>query len=90
MTTCDSSWIRRQDYAINPLLMARGIHPALVIAGVLAGGEIAGGAGMFLSVPVIAAFRIVSRRLQAPENAPADDEELEGSVGDVKTSGLPP
>lgn len=60
-------WRAIQDYAINPLVMARGIdiHPALVIVGVLAGGEIAGVAGMFLSVPVIAAVRIVSRRLQA-------------------------
>jgi predicted PurR-regulated permease PerM len=66
-------WRGIQDYAINPLIMARGIdiHPALVIAGVLAGGEIAGVAGMFLSVPVIAAARIVARRLQAPEPAPA-------------------
>jgi hypothetical protein len=45
--------------------MGRGIqiHPALVIAGVLAGGEIAGVAGMFLSVPVIAVARIVWRHL---------------------------
>ena len=58
--------------------------PALVIVDVLAGGEMAGVAGMFLSVPVIAAVRIVSRRLQAPENAPADGEEREGSVGDAE------
>jgi predicted PurR-regulated permease PerM len=60
-------WRAIQDYAINPLVMARGIdmHPALVIVGVLAGGEIAGVAGMFLSVPVIATVRIVFRRLQA-------------------------
>jgi len=50
--------------------MGRGIeiHPALVIFGVLAGGEIGGVAGMFLSVPVIAAARIVWRRLQAPRS----------------------
>jgi predicted PurR-regulated permease PerM len=41
----------------------RGWSPALVIVGVLAGGEIAGVAGMFLSVPIIAAARIVWRRL---------------------------
>jgi predicted PurR-regulated permease PerM len=58
--------------------MARGIEirPALVIFGVLAGGEIAGVAGMFLSVPVIAAVRIVWRRLQAPDISPVDDREL--------------
>ena len=59
--------------------MGRGIeiHPALVIFGVLAGGEIGGVAGMFLSVPVIAAARIVWRRLQAPEVPPVDDRGLE-------------
>ena len=59
------AWRVIQDYAVNPLVMARGIdiHPALVIVAVLAGGEIAGVAGMFLSVPVIAAARIVARRL---------------------------
>jgi predicted PurR-regulated permease PerM len=40
---------------------------------VLAGGEIAGVAGMFLSVPLIAAFRIVWRRLPSPDTAPAKD-----------------
>ena len=65
-------WRGIQDYAVNPLIMARGIdiHPALVIVAVLAGGEIAGVAGMFLSVPALAAVRIVSRHLQAPENSP--------------------
>ncbi len=63
-------WRGVQDYAASPLIMGRGIdiHPALVILGVLAGGEIAGVAGMFLSVPVIAASRIVWRRLQAPSH----------------------
>ena len=62
-------WRVIQDYGISPLVMARGIeiHPALVIFGVIAGGEIAGVAGMFLSVPVIAAIRIVWRRLRAPD-----------------------
>jgi predicted PurR-regulated permease PerM len=66
-------WRGIQDYVCVPLIMGRGIeiHPALVIAGVLAGGEIAGVAGMFLSVPVIAAARIVWRHL------PANDEALE-------------
>jgi predicted PurR-regulated permease PerM len=75
-------WRGIQDYAINPLVMARGIdiHPALVIVGVLAGGEIAGVAGMFLSVPAIAAVRIVSRRLQAPESASVESGKLEGTI----------
>jgi putative heme transporter len=57
-----------------------GIHPALVIVGVLAGGEIAGVAGMFRSVPVIAAARIVWRRLQTDEALLVDDRTLDGSV----------
>ena len=64
-------WRGIQDYGTSPFVMGRGIeiHPALVIFGVLAGGEIAGVAGMFLSVPVIAAIRIVWRRLQANEGS---------------------
>lgn len=75
-------WRGIQDYGTSPLVMARGIeiHPALVVFGVLAGGEIAGVAGMFLSVPVIAAVRIVWRRLQASESAPVDDRELESPL----------
>src|SRR6185436_13907733 len=65
-------WRGIQDYVCVPLIMGRGvqIHPAFVIAGVLAGGEIAGVAGMFLLVPVIAAARIVWRHL------PTQDEPL--------------
>jgi predicted PurR-regulated permease PerM len=72
-------WRGIQDYGTSPLVMGRGIeiHPALVIFGVLAGGEIGGVAGMFLSVPVIAAARIVWRRLQAPEIPAVDDRGLE-------------
>jgi predicted PurR-regulated permease PerM len=68
------AWRGIQDYVTSPLIMGRGteLHPVLVIAGVLAGGEIGGTAGMFLSVPVIAALRIVWRRLhEAPAREPA-------------------
>jgi predicted PurR-regulated permease PerM len=75
-------WRGIQDYALAPLIMGRGIdiHPALVIIGVLAGGEIAGVVGMFLSVPVIAAVRIVWRRLQAPASAPVGDYETKAQL----------
>jgi predicted PurR-regulated permease PerM len=61
------AWRLVQDYLTSPVVMARGIelHPALVIFGVIAGGEVAGPAGMFLSIPVIAALRVVWRRLRA-------------------------
>jgi predicted PurR-regulated permease PerM len=64
-------WRGIQDYVSSPLVMGRGIeiHPAVVIFGVIAGGEIAGPAGMFLSVPVLAALRIVWRRVRASRSA---------------------
>ncbi|MEP6960676.1 MAG: AI-2E family transporter [Acidobacteriota bacterium] len=55
-----------QDYAINPYLMSSGtaIHPLLVLFGVLAGEQIAGIPGMFFSVPVMAALRIIIVRMR--------------------------
>jgi predicted PurR-regulated permease PerM len=54
-----------QDYIVSPHLLSAGmkLHPALVIFGVLAGGSIAGVAGSFLSVPIMAILRIVYRNL---------------------------
>jgi len=54
-----------QDYVVSPHLLSAGmkLHPLLVIFGVLAGGSIAGIAGSFLSVPVLATLRIVYRQL---------------------------
>ena len=55
-----------QDYILNPYLMSEGVHvPAIaVVFGLLAGAEVAGLAGIFLSVPVIATIRIVITRLR--------------------------
>ena len=55
-----------QDYAIWPRLMSEGVelHPLWVIFGVLAGGELGGVAGIFLSVPVIALARVILVRDQ--------------------------
>jgi predicted PurR-regulated permease PerM len=54
-----------QDYIVSPRLLSAGmkLHPLLVIFGILAGGSIAGIAGSFLSVPVLATLRIVYRQL---------------------------
>lgn len=56
-----------QDYMLNPWLMSEGVNvpPILVVFGLLAGDELAGVAGIFLSVPVIAAARIVASRVRA-------------------------
>jgi predicted PurR-regulated permease PerM len=50
-----------QDYMLSPYLMSSGVelHPLLVLFGVLAGEQIAGIPGMFLSVPVIATLRVI-------------------------------
>jgi predicted PurR-regulated permease PerM len=54
-----------QDYVICPHLMGQGVqlHPLLVLFGVFAGAELAGVAGSFLSVPVLALVRVLYLRL---------------------------
>jgi predicted PurR-regulated permease PerM len=55
-----------QDYVLSPYLLSSSIaiHPLLVLFGVLAGEQVAGVPGMFFSVPVIAALRIVIVRMR--------------------------
>lgn len=67
-------WRLVQDYVNGPRVMGSGteLHPALVIFGVLAGGEIGGPVGAFLAVPIIAAARVLWRRLRPAEVMAAD------------------
>jgi predicted PurR-regulated permease PerM len=55
-----------QDYVLSPKLMSKGVelHPLMVIFGVLAGGEIGGAAGIFLSIPALALIRLLYHRLK--------------------------
>jgi predicted PurR-regulated permease PerM len=55
-----------QDYVLSPLLMrgSIGIHPALVIFGLLAGEQLGGVAGIFLSIPAIAALIILEKHVR--------------------------
>jgi len=55
-----------QDYGLSPYLMGQGVelHPLLVLFGVFSGAEIAGIAGAFLSVPVLALARILYLRFR--------------------------
>jgi len=72
-------WRGIQDYVSAPRIMGRelALHPLAVLFGVLAGGEVAGVIGVFLSIPVLASIRILwytARRLYRktqphPENA---------------------
>ncbi len=59
-----ASWRLTQDYVISPRIMGRSLelHPLAAIFGVLAGAEIAGVLGVYLSIPVMASLRIVWRR----------------------------
>jgi predicted PurR-regulated permease PerM len=57
-------WRLIQDYVVSPRVMGKSmeLHPLAAIFGVLAGGEIAGVLGVYLSIPVMASLRIVWRR----------------------------
>jgi predicted PurR-regulated permease PerM len=61
-----------QDYVLSPHLMSSGteLHPLLVIFGALAGAELAGIPGMFLSVPVLAMLRVFYIRIRKAQAAP--------------------
>jgi len=54
-------WRGIQDYVSAPRIMGRelALHPLAVLFGVLAGGEVAGVIGVFLSIPVLASIRIL-------------------------------
>jgi len=57
-------WRIIQDYVISPRIMGVSVelHPLAALFGILAGGEIAGILGVYLSIPVMASLRIVWRR----------------------------
>jgi len=60
-----------QDYVLSPYLMGSGVEvrPLMVLFGVLAGNQLAGIPGMFFSVPVIAALRMILVRIRKPHVA---------------------
>ncbi len=60
------------DYVISPALMGSGVQvpPLMLLVGALAGAELAGIPGVFFSVPVMAAVRVVLVRLQKAQFEP--------------------
>jgi predicted PurR-regulated permease PerM len=56
-----------QEYVLSPYLMSEELEipPLLVIVGVLAGEQIGGIAGMFLSIPLLAAIKLIFARAVA-------------------------
>ena len=59
-----AAWRAIQDYVVSPKIMGERmeLHPLAAIFGVLAGGELAGVLGVYLSIPVMASLRIVWHR----------------------------
>jgi len=57
-------WRGVQDYVSSPHIMGESmeLHPLAAIFGVMAGAEVAGILGIYLSIPVMASLRIVFRR----------------------------
>ena len=71
-----------QDYVLNPTLMSGGVAvpPLLVLFGLLAGEELAGVVGIFLSVPVLAAAKIATLRIAQQLRAPVPSESVEKAI----------
>ena len=66
-----------QDYALGPFLMAKGVEISslMVIFGLLAGDELGGIAGIFLSVPVLAAAKIIFVKIQEKRIPDSQEEQ---------------
>jgi predicted PurR-regulated permease PerM len=83
-------WRLIQDYVSSPRIMGQSmeLHPLAAIFGVMAGGEVAGILGIFLSIPVMASLRIVFRRwrLYAEKRkfGPLSEYVLDSQVGRPK------
>lgn len=79
-----------QDYVLNPYLMSEGVEvsPLLVIVGLLIGEELGGVAGIFLSVPVMAAIKIIVVRARASQVAQRPSTiDMATTIGEVTLAG---
>lgn len=72
-------WRGIQDYVTSPRVLGRSLelHPLAVLFGVLAGGEVAGVLGVFLSIPVMASVRIFWRAWRHYHSLSLAPEELQ-------------
>ena len=63
-------WRISMDYAIAPRVMGHELemHPLLAIFTLMVGGAVGGIIGIYLSVPIAAALRVVYRNLASPKN----------------------
>ena len=79
------------DYVISPRVMGASVelHPLAALFGILAGGEIAGILGVYLSIPVMASLRIVWRRwriyAEKRKFGPLNESFLPHEIGQPRT-----
>jgi len=75
-----------EDYVIYPRIIGTGIHlhPLSVILAILAGAEIAGVAGIFLAIPVIAVLTVMYRHWLEHRGSETIAEVLEAAVEDAE------
>jgi predicted PurR-regulated permease PerM len=68
MLTLLGIWRILMDYAIAPRVMGHEleIHPLLAIFTLMVGGAVGGIIGIYLSVPLVAALRVIYRRFASP------------------------
>lgn len=78
-------WRMFMDYGIAPRVMGHEleIHPLLAIFSVMVGGAVGGVVGIYLSVPFVAALRVVWRRFSSQQM-----ERAEESPGTMDTIGV--
>ena len=79
-----------EDYVIYPRLIGQGIHlhPLAVILAILAGAEIAGVAGIFLAIPVIAIITVSYRHWLEHRGSETIAEVLEEAVVEAETEAV--
>jgi predicted PurR-regulated permease PerM len=75
-----------QDYVIYPRIVGQGIHlhPLAVILAILCGAELAGVAGIFLAIPVIAIVTVSYRHWLEHRGSESIAEVLQQAAADVK------
>ena len=79
-----------EDYVIYPRLIGQGIHlhPLAVILAILAGAEIAGVAGIFLAIPVIAIITVSYRHWLEHRGSESITEVLQEAVVEAEIAAL--
>jgi len=74
------AWRLVQDYVFSPRIMGKnlGLRPLTVVFALMVGGQVGGVAGLFLSVPTVAALRIVWLECLSAQNSstPLSDQPL--------------